>query len=154
VDVSLVIAANLRYQEFFRPSSRTSEIIKGLDTMKAKLTVILVVLLFTLALFAQTATQNPTPKADDKSCACCKDKDGKAMDCCKDGNCCKDAKMCARDKDGKMACCKGEMKDGKMACCGDKCPMMKGDKKDEKTAKAGCCGDKCPMKNHGEHKGM
>jgi hypothetical protein len=123
--------------------------------MKSKSIIILVVLLFTVALFAQTATQNPTPKVDDKTCACCKDKDGKAMDCCKDGKCCTDAKMCARDKDGKMACCKGEMKDGKMACCGDKCPMMKGDKKDDKVAKAGCCGDKCPMmKNHGDHKGM
>ncbi len=129
---------------------RNSEIIKGKVIMKSKLTVLLVVLLFAVALFAQTAAQTPAPKADAKACACCTDKDGKTMDCCKDGKCCADGKMCAR-KDGKGGCCAG-MKDGKMAdCCkGGKCPMMKGDKT---AANAGCCGGKCDRMKH-DNKGI
>src|SRR5271167_2624069 len=110
--------------------------------MKTKVMVVVSMLVFALAMMAQTAA--PTaPSAGDaaKTCACCSGdkadaKTGEKMDCCgKDGGCCKDGKCDMKaHKDGKMACCSGDkcsmtaQKDGKANCCGDKCPMMKGGK--------------------------
>ena len=101
--------------------------------MKAKfqIAVMFVVMLFSLAMVAQTST---APAAStDKACACCSHDGAAAADCCKDGKCCdmKDGKMsCTKD------CCK-DMAKGKSCCKDGKCEMAKADKP--------CCGKSCKM---------
>jgi len=122
--------------------------------MKTEVMVVVSMLVFALAIMAQTAAPTAPATADDsKTCACCNHADAKAdekTDCCgKDGGCCKDGKCDMKaHKDGKMACCSGDkcpmtaQKDGKAGCCGDKCPMMNGGKSTTGLsggAKDGCC---------------
>lgn len=105
--------------------------------MKTKVMVVAVVMLFALAMVAQTASQaiqGATATGDSaKACACCgHDKaDAKSGD------------KCPMMKDGKMA-------EGN-ACCGEGCCKDgKCNPADHKDAKAGCCGDKCPMVKDGK----
>ena len=127
--------------------------------MKTKVMVVVSMLVFALAMMAQTAAPTaPATAGDAKACPCCTGdkcpmmKDGKMAEgasCCgKDGGCCKDGKCDMKaHKDGKMACCSDgkcamSAKDGKAGCCGDKCPMMKGGKSTAGLsggAKEGCC---------------
>jgi hypothetical protein len=121
--------------------------------MKKVLTLALLVM-FAISMVAQTAAP-AAPKTDDKTCACCADK-AKCEDCCKN-----DCKDCGGMKDGKMAdCCKGKGgkmacardKDGKMACCKGMHDMK--DMKDGKMSKKGCCGGMCDRKAHEKKAGM
>jgi hypothetical protein len=98
----------------YLPAQRGNE-----EIMKTKVMAVVSMLVFALAMMAQTATPTAPAAAGDaaKTCACCNQADaktGEKMDCCgKDGGCCKDGK-----------CDMKAHKDGKMACCsGDKCPM-------------------------------
>jgi len=125
--------------------------------MKTKVMVVVSMLVFALAMMAQTAAPTAPAAAGDaaKACACCNQADaktGEKMDCCgKDGNGCKDGKCDMKaHKGGKMACCSGAdkcpmmaQKDGKAGCCGDKCPMMKGGKSSAGRSGAGKAGGCC-----------
>ncbi len=113
--------------------------------MKTKVMVVVVTMLFTLAIVAQTASQAAPATGDSaNACACCDHdkadtksgdkcpmmKDGKMADgnaCCGEG-CCKDGK-----------CNMAAHKDAKADCCGDKCPMVKDGKAAAAKSSAGCC---------------
>jgi len=118
------------------------------ENMKTK--AIVLTLLFSLALWAQTAAP-PVPSTGGDtavSCPCCKNMEqGKTCaDCCKDGKCAMaDGKACCKDGKCAMAeskgCCAG-MKDGKSCCARGKDGKMSGCCKQANQGK-GCCGKAC-----------
>jgi hypothetical protein len=141
--------------------------------MKSLAKIIPMILVLTLAAWAQTATQNPSSTGDtQKAPAVQSDSQTAGCPCCqkmadsKEGMKCS-AKQC-KGKDGAMACCNGKDgkscmkgdKSAKASCAGDKCCASKnaknccsGSDKDDKMAMA-CCGDgQCGMGHH-DHETM
>jgi len=129
--------------------------------MKTKVMVVVVTMLFTLAMVAQTASQAVPATGDSANACACSDHDkadAKSGDKCPmmkggkmaDGNaCCGEG--CGKDGKCDMAAHKDHtVANGKSGCGEGCCKHGKCNMAAHKDAKAGCGGDKCPMVKDGK----